>query len=86
MANVAPILVAPTPNMLHHNNVGITYAKTSNFRTKLVKFVPLYSMAMPRSMVIVIETPFTTAPTHIIVGMKYIPLIPRGTYLANVYT
>jgi len=40
--------------------------ETSNFRMEPVKFVPLYSMVMPHSMVTVIEAPFTTTPTHTI--------------------
>jgi hypothetical protein len=27
MVDVVPIFIAPAPNLLHHNNVGITYAK-----------------------------------------------------------
>ncbi len=26
VVDVAPIFVAPTPNLFHHNNVGVTYA------------------------------------------------------------
>jgi hypothetical protein len=65
MVDVAPIYVAPTLNLLHYNNVGITYASTSNFRMELIRSIPLYYVAMPHSMVIVIEAPFTT-PTHIL--------------------
>jgi hypothetical protein len=32
MADVTPIFVAPTPNLFHHNNVGVTYVRTSNLR------------------------------------------------------
>jgi len=42
MADVAPIFVAPTPNLFHHNNVGVTCAGTSNFKVEPVKFVPLF--------------------------------------------
>jgi hypothetical protein len=37
-------------------------------------------------MVIVIETPFITTPTHIIVGMRFGPQTLRGTQLVNVHT
>jgi hypothetical protein len=47
MADVVLFFIAPTPSLLHHNNVGITYRGTSNLRMELVRFVPLYSMAMP---------------------------------------
>jgi hypothetical protein len=26
VADVVPISIAPTPNLFHHNNVGVTYA------------------------------------------------------------
>jgi hypothetical protein len=42
LADVAPIFVAPMPNLFHHNNVGITYAGTSNFKVEPVKYVPLF--------------------------------------------
>jgi len=42
MANVIPIFVAPTPSLLHHNNVRVTYARTSNFRMEPVRSIPLY--------------------------------------------
>jgi hypothetical protein len=71
MAYIIPIYVAFAPNMLHHNNVGITYARASNFRMELIRSVPLYFVAMLQSMVIVTEVPFVTTPTHIIVGMRF---------------
>jgi hypothetical protein len=30
VANVIPISIVPTPNLLHNNNVGATYVRTSN--------------------------------------------------------
>jgi hypothetical protein len=47
MADVIPIYVTPAPNLLHHNNVGLTYVGTSNFKMKLVRSIPLYYVAMP---------------------------------------
>jgi hypothetical protein len=47
MEDVVPISITLAPNLLHHNNVGVTYARTSNFRMELVRSVPLYFMAMP---------------------------------------
>ncbi len=79
MANVAPIFVAPTLNLLHHNNARVIY-----FKMELVRFVPLYFMAMPHSMVTITKTPFTTT-THFIVGMKYKPHTPRGIDLVSVH-
>jgi hypothetical protein len=43
MANVGPIFVAPTPSLLHHNDVGVTYPTIFNLRLEPVL---LYSMAM----------------------------------------
>jgi hypothetical protein len=73
IVNVVPIFWAFAPNLLHDNNVGITYARTYNFRVELVRFVLLYFMAMFHFMVIVIEAPFSIAPTHTILGMKSTP-------------
>jgi hypothetical protein len=39
VADVIPIL---TLNMLHHNNVGIIYARASNLKMEPLKYVPLY--------------------------------------------
>jgi hypothetical protein len=47
MANVVPIFVAPTLNMLHHNNVGVTYGRNSNFKMEPIKSIPIYYVAMP---------------------------------------
>jgi hypothetical protein len=32
VVDVIPIFIAPTPSLLHHNNIGVTYAGTSNFK------------------------------------------------------
>jgi hypothetical protein len=42
-------------------------------------------MAMFYSMVIIIEVPFVTTPTHIVVGMRSKPQTLRGTRLVNVH-
>jgi hypothetical protein len=47
MAYVVPIFVAFTPNLFHHNNVGVTYTGTSNFKVEPIRSVPLYFAAMP---------------------------------------
>jgi hypothetical protein len=79
MADVVFIYVAPAPSLLHHNNVGVTYAKISNFRMEPVKFVPLYFVAMIQLIIIVIEIPFVSTPIHNIVGIKSKGQIPNGT-------
>ncbi len=73
MAYVVPIYVTPIPNLLHQNNVGITYLGTSNFKMEPIKSIPLYYVAMLQSMVIVIKTLFVTTPAHIVVGMRSKP-------------
>ncbi len=47
IANVVPIFIALVPSLLHQNNIGVTYARTSNFRMEPVRYVPLYSVATP---------------------------------------
>jgi len=79
VADVVLIYVAPAPSLLHHNNIGVTYAKISNFRMELVKFVPLYFVAMIQLIITVIETPFISTPIHNIVGIMSKPQIPNGT-------
>jgi len=57
VADVVPIYVIHVPNPLHHNNVGVTYLGTSNFRMELVKSIPLYYVAMFQAMVKVNKVP-----------------------------
>jgi hypothetical protein len=47
MANIVPISIAHVQNLLQQNNIGITYAKISNFRMELVRSMPLYFVALP---------------------------------------
>jgi hypothetical protein len=51
MVDIVLISVALAPNMLDHNNVGITYVGASNFRMELVRSEPLYFVAMFQSLV-----------------------------------
>ncbi len=78
MAN-EPSFVAPIPSLLHQNNIGITYARTSNFKMQPIRFVPLYSMAMPQSIIIVIEALFVLTPIHTIDSIKSKSQTPKGT-------
>jgi hypothetical protein len=73
MVDVILVSVAPAPSMLHHNNVGVTYLRTSNLKMELITYVPLYYVVMLQSMVTVIETPFVTTPAHIVVSMRSKP-------------
>jgi hypothetical protein len=70
MANIVPISIVLAPNMLHHNNVGITYVGASNFKIEPIRSVPLYFVAMLQFMVIVTETLFITTLAHTLVGMR----------------
>jgi hypothetical protein len=51
MADVIQIFVTPIPNLLHHNNVGITYAWIFNLKVEPVRSIPLYLVAMFHYMV-----------------------------------
>ncbi len=73
VVDVVQISIALLPNLLHHNNVGITYAKEINFIVEPVRSIPLYFVAMPHFMVIVIEAPFTTTLAHTIPSMRSRP-------------
>jgi hypothetical protein len=53
--NVVLISIALVPSLLHQNNIGITYIRTSNFRMELIRSMPLYYVAMPQSIITVIE-------------------------------
>ncbi len=86
VANILPIFVDLVPNLLHHNNVGVNYVRIFNFKMELVRSIPLYFVAMPHSIIIVIEILFTTTTTHTILGMRSKPQIPKGTNLVSMHT
>jgi hypothetical protein len=79
MADVIPIFITPITSLLHQNNIRITYARTSNFRMELLRSMPIYFVAMPQSVITVIEAPFVLTLIHIVDGVKFRPQIPRGT-------
>jgi hypothetical protein len=85
MANIVLISIALVPNMLHHNNVGITYVGTSNFRMEPIRFVPLYFVAMLQFMVTVIEILFVTTLAHTLAGMRSRPQTLKVTQLVSVH-
>jgi len=47
MADVIPICVVHALSLLHHNNIGVTYVRTSNFKMELIRSITLYFVAMP---------------------------------------
>jgi hypothetical protein len=73
VVDVIFVFVALTPSLLHHNDVRVTYPTIFYLRMELVRFVPLYFVAMLQSMVIIIEVPFVATPIHIIVNVKSKP-------------
>jgi hypothetical protein len=77
MIDVVPIFVPPIPSLLHQNNIGITYARTSNFRMELVRYVPLYFVAMAQSIIILTEASFVSTHVHTIDGVRSRPQTPR---------
>jgi hypothetical protein len=80
------ISIALAPNLFHRNNFGVTYVGTSNFRMELVRFVPLYYVAMPHYIIMFIEIPFTITPTHTITNMRSKPQTPKGIDLVSMHT
>ncbi len=73
--NVAPTFVAPVQNLLQQNNIGVTYWGTSNFKMELVRFVPLYYVAMPQFIIIITEVPFVSTPITPICDIRSKPHI-----------
>jgi hypothetical protein len=55
--DVILIFVVLVQSLLQQNNIGVTYARTSNFKMELVIFVPLYFMAMPQFIIIITKAP-----------------------------
>jgi len=78
MADVVPIYVVPIPSLLHQKNIGVTYAGTSIFKMEPIKFVQVYSMAMPYSIIIITKAPFVSTPICIVDGVKSRSQILRG--------
>jgi hypothetical protein len=79
VANVVPISTALVQSLLHKDSIGITYARTSNFKMEPITYVPLYFVVMPQSIIIVIEASFVSTLINIVVGIRCKPQIPRGT-------
>jgi hypothetical protein len=50
-----------------------------------IKYVPLYFMAMPHSIVIIIEILFITTLAHIVDGVKSRPQTPKGTNFLSLH-
>jgi hypothetical protein len=81
VANVIPI----TPSLLHHNNIGSTYVRTSNFIMEPGRSIPLHCMAMLQFMITVTKVPFVLAPIHTVVGIRSRPQTLSGIKLVNLH-
>jgi hypothetical protein len=80
VAYVILIYVALVQSLLHQNHIRVTYVGTSNFIMELVRFVPLFFVAMPQSVIIVIEVMFESSTlVDIVDGVKFKPQTPRAT-------
>jgi len=84
VVDVVHIYVVSIPSLLHQNNIGVTYVRTSNFKME-PRFVPLYFVAMPQSMIIIIEAPFVLASVHTIDGVRSKVQTPRGTKFVSLH-
>jgi hypothetical protein len=85
VVDVVPIFVAPIPSLLHQNNVGVIYARPSNFKMELLRFVPLYFVAMPQSINIITKALFVLAPIHTIDSVQSRPKALRGTNFVSLH-
>jgi hypothetical protein len=83
VADVVPIFIAFVQSLLHQDNIGITYARTSNFKMELITSMPLYFEVMPQYIIIVNEASFVSAPVNIIVGIISKPQTPRGAKICE---
>jgi hypothetical protein len=70
VVNVVPIYVALAPNLLHHNNVGTTYAWISNFQSGTSKICTIIFYGNAPLYGIIIEGPFIITLAKPIFGMK----------------
>jgi hypothetical protein len=73
MADVVLIFEAPIPSLLHQNNIGITYVRTSNLRMELIRYVPLFFVVRPQSIITIAKTSCVLTFVHIVDGVKSKP-------------
>ncbi len=85
MVDVVPIFATLVASSLHQNNIGVTHVGTSNFIIELVRFMPLYCVIMPQSIIRVIEASFVSTPIHIVDGVRSRPQTPRGTRFVSLH-
>jgi hypothetical protein len=85
VVDVIHVSIALILNMLHQNHIGVTCERTSNFRMESVRSMPLYFVAMPQFIIIVIEPSFLLAPIHTIDGARSITQTPRAIEFVNLH-
>jgi hypothetical protein len=73
MIDLILVFVAPTPSMLHHNDVRVTYPTILNLKMDLVRSVRLYFVTMPQFMVTITKAPFVRTLVHIVIHMRSKP-------------
>jgi hypothetical protein len=47
VADVINISIATIPSLLRQNNIGVTYARISNFKMEPIKYVPVIMWQCP---------------------------------------
>ncbi len=52
---------------------------------ELVRSMPLHYVAMPQSIITVIEASLVSTPIHIVDGVRSRPQTPRGTKFVSLY-
>jgi hypothetical protein len=85
VADVIRISVAPVTSLLHQNHIGINYVGTSNSRMEPIRSMSFFSLAMPRSIIIVTEPPFVSSPIHIVDGVRSRTQTLRTTEFVNLH-
>jgi hypothetical protein len=83
--DVVLIFVVPIQSLLQLNNIGVTYARTSIFRMEPVRSMPLDFMAMPLSIITIIEVSFVSALVTTTGGIKSKPHTSKGTKFVNLH-
>ncbi len=85
MVDIIPISTVPITSLLHQNHIGISYVKISNFRMEPISSMPLYPLAMPQSIIKVIEPPFVSTPIYIVDGVRFRMQTPRTTKFVSLH-
>jgi len=85
VVDVVPIFITHVQSLLDQDNIGVTYARTSNFKMELVTSMPLYFVVMPEFIITIIEVLFISMLVNTIVGIKSKLQTPRGTKVVSLH-